>query len=318
MELQKFLNDNNIPFTESVLLSRFTGMNLKGTIPIVAKPTSTVSLIALYGFLLSSNYSYEIVGCLTNTYLCESFYRDIIIQTTHICEYTDKGDTVEVSCGYNLTKLAKKLSSEGIAGYEGFIGIPGTVGAAVINNSGAFNSCMENVVKEISYIDLKGQNIRLNHEDLQFGIRETILKSKNFGVLLTVVLDTSRKESVSLIGDRIQKITTTRKKEIDGKRKSLGSIIVGPTQQKIWDNHRIAFLLRKILYLPFKYTPWHKRANCILSFLVLGKPNLSRHCDNLGRFCWTNDTKESDFFEYLTFLKEVSIDNIKFEIEIKK
>lgn len=318
MELLAFLKGNNINFRENVPLSQMTGMNLKGTLPIVAKPSRIEEIKSLYLFLLSSSYSFEIVGGLSNTYLCESFYRDIIIQTTQIQDYTKYSDSIEVGCGYNLSKLSKTLSSEGIAGYEGFIGIPGTVGAAAINNSGAFNSSMDKVVKEVCFIDMHGHTVRLNNEKMHYETRSSILKFTNFGILTSVVLDTSRKDDIIEIENRVKRIADIRKKEIDSNRKSLGSIVAGHTIQNIWRENRIANFLRMLMYVPFKNTSFRKRAQCLSEFIALGGIRFVKHCDNIGRFCWTNNTREVDFFDYIEFIKKKSNNTVELEIEIKK
>jgi UDP-N-acetylmuramate dehydrogenase len=54
---------------------------------------------------------------------------------------------VEAEAGCVIASLARQLAQEGLAGLEWAINVPGTVGAAVVNNSGAFGSstaeCLE-------------------------------------------------------------------------------------------------------------------------------------------------------------------------------
>lgn len=318
MKLEEFLKDKTIPYRKDVPLRQLTGMSLSGLLPYVAQPINVEMLKELYLYVLDNGVSYELAGGLTNTYLCSGFERDIIIQTTKVQDLSFTDKTVEVGCGYPLTKLSRMLSDKGITGYEGFIGIPGTVGGAAINNSSAFGSVMADVVLEVKIIDENGQFKTLSHDDMKYVTRGSSLKKKSFGVVTSVVLDISSKQSPAVIAELVDKVISERKKNIDGKRKSLGSIIVGSTVPRIWEHHKLALFVRKVLYAPFKYTPVHKKVDCFLDFLVLGKPSLAKHCDNLGRFCWTKDTSEEVFFEYIDFLRHVSRDKIELEIEIKK
>lgn len=142
-----FLKTNEIYYKENVQLSELSGMNVQGLLPIVAYPNSMSQLANLYIEVVRRNITYDILAGLTNTYLSNGYFRDIVIMTTKVKEkIRENEDRVWVGCGYSLTKISNEFSREGIAGYEGFVGIPGTIGAAAINNSGAFNSSMSKVV----------------------------------------------------------------------------------------------------------------------------------------------------------------------------
>lgn len=155
--MKEFLTTHTILFKENMPLSKLTGMNIQGTLPVVAYPDSISKLSELYLFVISKKYSYDVLGGLSNTYLSNNYYRDIVIITTRVRDLNRRGDgNFRVGCGYNLTKLSKEFSNQGISGYEGFIGIPGTVGAAAINNSGAFNSSMSKVVRDIEVLTIGG------------------------------------------------------------------------------------------------------------------------------------------------------------------
>lgn len=149
----KFLKQKNISYKENMPLRKLTGMNVQGVLPIVAYPDTIEKLSALYQFVASRGGSYDVLGGLSNTYLSDKYCRDIIIVTTKVRDFEKVDEeNIRVGCGYNLTKLSRELSAKSITGYEGFIGIPGTVGAAAINNSGAFNSSMSKAVVSVDIL----------------------------------------------------------------------------------------------------------------------------------------------------------------------
>lgn len=143
-----FLTKNHIPYKEYIPLSNFTGMNQIGILPLIVYPETIEQLKSIYLKAITDKLSFDILGGITNTYLSNNYQRDIIIVTTKLKGIEKTNETIWVECGYSLTKIAWELSSEGITGYEGFIGIPGTIGAAAINNSGAFNTSISNIVKK--------------------------------------------------------------------------------------------------------------------------------------------------------------------------
>ena len=317
--MRDFLMQKQIPYKESVMIGQLTGMNQKGTLPLVVYPDSINKLKNLMIEIWERGINYDILGGLSNTYLCESYYRDIVIITTYVRDYIHQYKSILIGCGYNLTKLSNELSNEGIAGYEGFIGIPGTVGAAAINNSGAFTSSMSKVVLGILLLNEKGDEEFLNKEQLQYNTRNSLLKRNlKRGVVLAVTLDISKKTDTKSLIEKINMFKKIRKEKIDGKRKSLGSIFVSSTLHNLYKHHRIAILLKKILNQPLKLLFHDQRINTYMDFLFLGKPTLAKHCDSLNRFSWDKNTTEKDFFFYLDSMQKLAHNELTLEIEIKK
>lgn len=317
--MRDFLMQKQIPYKESVMIGQLTGMNQKGILPLVVYPDSINKLKNLMIEIWKRGISYDILGGLSNTYLCESYYRDIVIITTYVRDYIHQYKSILIGCGYNLTKLSNELSNEGIAGYEGFIGIPGTVGAAAINNSGAFTSSMSKVVLGILLLNEKGDEEFLNKEQLQYNTRNSLLKRNlKRGVVLAVTLDISKKTDTKSLIEKINMFKKIRKEKIDGKRKSLGSIFVSSTLHNLYKHHRIAILLKKILNQPLKLLFHDQRINTYMDFLFLGKPTLAKHCDSLNRFSWDKNTTEKDFFFYLDSMQKLAHNELTLEIEIKK
>lgn len=318
MHIKKFLEENNIPYSVDEPLHKVTGMNLPGKISILARPINVCQLSLLYNYIIENQISYEILGGLSNTYLCSFFDRDIVVRTINVKEIIRGDKEICVGCGCNLTQLSKELSREGVAGFEGLIGIPGTVGAAAINNSGAFDSVMSDLVKGVTIITKQGVELFLSNKELHYSTRNSVLKGNDFGVLLSVTIDVSKHADPQIISDKIVRYTSIRRRDIDGKRKSLGSIISGHTIQNIWRENKIANIIRKVIYAPFKRTRFRKKMQCFSEFIVLGGRRFIKHCDNIGRFCWTKNTREEDFLDYIDFIKSKSNNTIELEIEIKR
>ena len=317
MQLKDFLNDNRISYIENVSLQKLTGMNLLGTLPLIAYPESIYQLEILYKWIVNTDFSYEVLGGLTNTYLKENFRRDLVIVTTKVRDINFADNKIVVGCGYGLSSISKKLTRDGYDHFCGLVGIPGTIGAAAINNSGAFGDSMSQVVSSVTIMDNKGIEHELTSLELSFSPRRSKLKFNNFGVVLSVTLYLKKATDCDSLLKKMNSYQELRRKLIDGHRKSLGSIIAGYSLQELWKRHKFANIIRKIIYYPFKYTRFRKQAQCFAEFISLGNIKFIKHCDNLGRFCWTKNTKESDFMEYLSFIKAKSCNKIIIEIEIK-
>lgn len=317
--MRDFLDQKHIQYKLSVPIGQLTGMNQKGILPIVVYPVSVDNLRLLMKEIYKRNISYDVLGGLSNTYLCESYHKDIVVITTKVRDMVYKDNTLCIGCGYSLTKLSKELSEKGISGYEGFIGIPGSVGAAAINNSGAFNSSMSKVVLGVNIINAKGKEEYLNNEDLQYSLRNSLLKRNlDRGVVLSIDLDISHKVDTAVLHNRIKEFSNYRKKNIDGNRKSLGSVFVSSTLCNLYCHHRVAIFFKRLFYQPLKFIFHNKRLNTYMDFLFLGKPQLAKHCDSLNRFCWDKNTTEKDFMYYINVMQKLAHGKLRLEIDIRK
>ncbi|MBC7223733.1 MAG: UDP-N-acetylmuramate dehydrogenase [Anaerolineae bacterium] len=90
-----------------------------------------------------------------------------------------------VSCGAPLAGLARWAVRQGLAGLEWAVGIPGTVGGAVLGNAGAYGGCMADVLERVEVWE-RGQHRWVERDDLAMGYRTTAWKaSPTRPVLLT-------------------------------------------------------------------------------------------------------------------------------------
>ena len=318
LRVKSFLNHHGIAFKEQVPIALLTGMGQDGRLPLVVYPNSVEQLTDMLQEVLKRNFSFDVFGGLTNTYLCSNYQRAVIIITSQVKDISFGDGKLMVGCGYNLTKLARELCKKGIAGYDGLIGIPGTVGAAAINNSSAFETSLSKVVRSLTVLDKNGKKNILSNADMQYSLRSSRLKHNNDFIVLSVELDISRHADKDVLNERISRQTRYRQEMIDGKRKSLGSVFVSPSLKAIGSRHWFRIYAKKICYAPLKLLFHSQRVNTWMDFLFLGHPRLARHCDSLNRFTWGPKTKESDFFNYINTMQRLADDKLELEIEIKR
>lgn len=320
--MQETLRRLGIPFQENVPIRQLTGINQQGVLPLVAMPHTCEQMHQLCGYVTVQQLTYEIIGGATNTYFCEGFTRDVVIltrQLNHITFHVDGSFTAE--CGYGLSKLSRQMVDKGYVGFEGLAGIPGTIGAAVINNSGAFGCEMKDVVWQCQVLSLKdGAMQTLTKEELEFSTRHSSLKGKTGYCLLSVTFTPPHKSPYTIkeLQAIMRRNIEVRRTKIDGKRKSLGTVFVASTMQQLYQRHRFAMLAWKVLNIPNRLFFHRQDWSLFLQFLCLGHPELAKHCDSIGRFCWDKDTTEKDFFNYIDTMQALAGGKLKLEIEIKR
>lgn len=101
-----------------------------------------------------------------------------------------EGRTVSATGGTGLLRLARECAAKGYAGFEWAVGVPGTVGGAIVNNAGAHGDDMAaSVADVVVYEAEKGAQLYTN-SDLQYTYRHSALKvreDKRFVVLLSTL-----------------------------------------------------------------------------------------------------------------------------------
>ena len=78
---------------------------------------------------------------------------------------------LHAASGAFLSRLAGKAARQGLGGLEWAVGIPGSLGGAIMQNAGAHDSCMADVVLQVKVLDQVGLVRTLGLEELAFGYR---------------------------------------------------------------------------------------------------------------------------------------------------
>ncbi len=101
-----------------------------------------------------------------------------------------QGDQVSVSLGSGLDwhSCVLKTLELGLSGLENLSLIPGTVGAAPIQNIGAYGVELQDVFQDLEAVNLRtGETRRFDRSDCQFGYRSSWFKTQSDPYLITTV-----------------------------------------------------------------------------------------------------------------------------------
>ncbi len=84
--------------------------------------------------------------------------------------------TVELGAGCMMPRVALDCAARGIAGLEFGIGVPGTCGASVYGNAGAFGTEMADVLVDCTALTPRGESVILDAAACGFGYRDSRFK----------------------------------------------------------------------------------------------------------------------------------------------
>ncbi|MEN9212417.1 MAG: UDP-N-acetylmuramate dehydrogenase, partial [Thermostichus sp. DG_1_5_bins_95] len=93
-----------------------------------------------------------------------------------------EGGKIWAAAGEPLVNLSRVAAKQGWRGLEWAIGIPGTVGGAVVMNAGAHACAMSDVLVEAYILDEEQELYRLERQDLHFGYRRSRLQGSAWTV----------------------------------------------------------------------------------------------------------------------------------------
>lgn len=140
----------------------------------------------------------------------------------------ENGTTVSATSGTSLIRLARYCQEHGYSGMEWAIGVPGTVGGAIVNNAGAHGTEMADSVYEVVIYEPE-HGARLYHvDDLDYDYRYSALKvreSRRFMVFLATFK--LKEDNPRAIQVRMNEFNAYRKRT-QPPGASLGSIFKNP------------------------------------------------------------------------------------------
>lgn len=108
-------------------------------------------------------------------------------------EEEDEDIFVEVSASENWDELVAYCVERGFAGLENLSLIPGTVGAAPIQNIGAYGVEVKDVIREVVAINMEsGEVVSFSNAECEFAYRDSIFKRTNKYFVISVVFHLKR------------------------------------------------------------------------------------------------------------------------------
>lgn len=181
---------------ENVPISGLTTMRLGGDARYVAEIKSAGDLDEAYQFAKNNNLQIWTMGGGANTIGHDEGFSGVIFLNRMKGIFVNSGPELVALDNFNLKDAPDELfftvmggevwddfvevaAENGFSGCEAMSLIPGTVGAAPVQNIGAYGQDVSQIIESVAAFDLvEGQNVVLSKDELGMGYRHTRL---NFG-----------------------------------------------------------------------------------------------------------------------------------------
>lgn len=154
-----------------------------------------------------------------------------------IIEDTEEQAVVAIGGGENWHKLVRWTIAQDLGGLENLSLIPGTVGAAPIQNIGAYGVELSQVFLKLEAVDIESGKVEVfDHKACAFGYRNSVFKKKYKGkfFITKVYLKLSKKHQLNLSYGAIQD-TLKADKEWPPTIKSVSDAVIKIRQSKLPD-----------------------------------------------------------------------------------
>lgn len=187
-------------------LSEYTRFGIGGPADLLVDARTEASMIAALDAIRGSGAPFEVIGDGTNLIVSDAGFRGVILRYRGSAIRVD-GLVVQVEAGAVLQTLVDATIAHGLAGVHTMTGIPGSVGAAVYGNAGAYGRSISQSVHNVRYYD--GSRVgNLSNTECEFQYRESIFKKNKSWIILStdLRLESGNAAELGANAERIRKI----------------------------------------------------------------------------------------------------------------
>jgi UDP-N-acetylmuramate dehydrogenase len=178
----------------AVPLSRFTTLQVGGPAERLVEATTEQELLDLARGVWADEDDWFVLGGGSNVVVGDEGFEGTVIRvaTRGIAPVMAKVGFVRlrVQAGEPWDDFVRHTVENGLSGVEALSGIPGSVGAAPIQNIGAYGQEVASAIVSLDFLDeASGEVQRLTRDELELGYRSSVFKRGRRGVVLSVTFE---------------------------------------------------------------------------------------------------------------------------------
>ena len=172
-----------------------------------------------------------VIGECTNLVLPPKLNKIILKSKNRIIKNLSS-NIYKVGSAVNWNDFVEKIIEDNRCGIENLIGIPGSVGAAPVQNIGAYGVQISDFIESINVFDLQEKSfINLSKKECEFGYRSSIFQKKPY-FIIDVVFEFHNIEKLNTEYEGIQYIIESQSKD----EKTLSSADLGLIIKELRDS----------------------------------------------------------------------------------
>jgi len=151
-------------------LGKYTFTGIGGDCDFLAEPESVREFSELYKTCVEHKIPIRVLGNGCNLVVQSKRIPGVVVRMTKkaFCDFEIKGNLVNIGAGASIISAISFLSRNNLCGLETLIGIPGTVGGAVLSNTADKTGPITRFVQKIHVLDAQGNPQVREKDEISF------------------------------------------------------------------------------------------------------------------------------------------------------
>tara|TARA_Y100000588_G_scaffold394497_1_gene515283 strand:- start:2587 stop:3495 length:909 start_codon:yes stop_codon:yes gene_type:complete len=209
-------------------MTRHTSYGIGGPAKAYITPKDKDDLAQILQFSNQHNIPTYFVGSGSNLLVADEGIDGLVITLGKSFNHLDiNGETVFAESGVMLGKMVKECIRRHLSGVESLIGVPGTLGGALVMNAGAFGGEISNYLKHVTVMTMAGDEKQYVPGEIEFSYRHSTFPSDEIVVSAEFKLIQSDETTVM---ERRAVASAGRKTTQPLKFRSAGSVFKNPKE----------------------------------------------------------------------------------------
>ncbi|MBT3478851.1 MAG: UDP-N-acetylmuramate dehydrogenase [Candidatus Marinimicrobia bacterium] len=215
-------------YLKDELMSKHTSYGIGGPARAYVTPKDKADLAEMLQFAKAHDIPTYFVGSGSNLLVADEGIDGLVITLGKSFNHLEiNGANILAESGVMLGKMVKECISRHLSGVESLIGVPGTLGGALVMNAGAFGGEISNYLKHVNVMTMAGNEMQYQPGDISFSYRHStfptdeIVVSAEFELIQSDEKTVMEKRSVASGG---------RKASQPLKFRSAGSVFKNPSE----------------------------------------------------------------------------------------
>ncbi len=197
MLLSKLQNFAKGTILTNELMSKHTSYGIGGNVLAYIRPFDRYELIKIIKLINKNNSELYFIGSGSNLLVNDKDINAYIITPAKTLKsFSIENNIIIAESGVMLGKIVKEAIKNNLTGLESLVGVPGTLGGALMMNAGAWGAEISNYLVSVEVISNNGQIKTLYPNDMEFSYRNSSFNSDEFILSAKFKLNKACKENI--------------------------------------------------------------------------------------------------------------------------
>jgi|TARA_B110000438_G_scaffold2659_1_gene2744 UDP-N-acetylmuramate dehydrogenase len=226
---KEIVDTTNATISMDEPMKKHTTYGIGGPAELFVLPSDKNDLISIVQLSKKYKQTVTIIGSGSNLLISDNGIKGVVISIKHCLRTINVDiDKIYVECGTMLGKIVKESMKHDLKGLENLIGVPGTLGGALMMNAGAWGGEISENLESVELLNDKNEIEILSKSDIDFSYR-----SSSFGkdIILLSAIFKLKKSDKKIIQDNFDLAKSGRKNTQPLNYRSAGSVFKNPSSK---------------------------------------------------------------------------------------